>query len=137
MVEENIIGKMCNTVVSFMGYQPDVNEVIKKTIPAILDIVIKEKVDAVLLVPSWPLCSQSVGLIARSLEIEGVRTTLTSWNAKSINSVLPPRATITFLKRGMTLGHPNAVEQQKRILIATLNLLLQNSPLKPVILQEN
>jgi hypothetical protein len=52
MVEENIIGEMCNMVVSFMGYQPDVNEVITKTIPAILDIVIKEKADAVLLVPS-------------------------------------------------------------------------------------
>lgn len=52
MVEENIIGEICDTVISFMGYQPDVNNVITKTIPAILDIVIQEKVDAVLLVPS-------------------------------------------------------------------------------------
>lgn len=52
MVEENIIGEICDTVISFMGYQPDVNNVITKTIPAILDIVKKEKVDAALLVPS-------------------------------------------------------------------------------------
>ena len=52
MVEDKIIGEMCNTVVSFMGYQPDVNKVITKTIPAILNIVIMEKIDAVLLVPS-------------------------------------------------------------------------------------
>ncbi|MEE8478437.1 MAG: hypothetical protein V3S42_00370, partial [Candidatus Neomarinimicrobiota bacterium] len=52
MVEEKVIGEMCDTVISFMGYQPDVNQVITKTIPAVLDIVLKEKVDAVLLVPS-------------------------------------------------------------------------------------
>jgi D-proline reductase (dithiol) PrdB len=52
MVEEKVIGDMCDTVISFMGYQPDVNQVITKTIPAVLDIVLKEKVDAVLLVPS-------------------------------------------------------------------------------------
>jgi hypothetical protein len=52
MVEEKLIGELCNTVVSFMGYQPNVNNVITKTIPAILDIVMQEKVDAVLLVPS-------------------------------------------------------------------------------------
>lgn len=52
MVEEKAIGEMCDTVISFMGYQPDVNQVITKTIPAVLDIVLKEKVDAVLLVPS-------------------------------------------------------------------------------------
>jgi len=52
MVEEKLIGELCNTVISFMGYQPNVNNVITKTIPAILDIVMQEKVDAVLLVPS-------------------------------------------------------------------------------------
>ena len=52
MVEEKIIGEMCETVISFMGYQPDVNKVITEMIPSILGIVEKEKVDAVLLVPS-------------------------------------------------------------------------------------
>lgn len=52
MVTNKSIGELCNTVVSFMGYQPDVNKVISETIPAIWDIVKKEKIDAVLLVPS-------------------------------------------------------------------------------------
>ncbi|MEE8342062.1 MAG: glycine/sarcosine/betaine reductase selenoprotein B family protein [Candidatus Neomarinimicrobiota bacterium] len=52
MVEEKIIGEMCETVISFMGYQPDVNKVITETIPKILRIVEKEQVDTVLLVPS-------------------------------------------------------------------------------------
>lgn len=68
--------------------------------------------------------------------MERVKTTLTSWNSRSIHSVLPPRATLTSLKRGMTLGHPNAQEQQNRILVETLNLLSQDAPLNPVLLQE-
>ncbi|MEE8342061.1 MAG: hypothetical protein V3R52_08200 [Candidatus Neomarinimicrobiota bacterium] len=75
-------------------------------------------------------------MIARSLELKGIRTTLTSWNAKSIYSVLPPRATITALKRGITLGHPNDIDQQRRILLSTLNLLSQDAPLYPVALKE-
>lgn len=52
LVEANIVGGLSDTVISFMGYQPWVGKVIKKTIPAILDIVKAEAVDAVLLVPS-------------------------------------------------------------------------------------
>jgi len=52
LVEEKVIGRLSDTVISFMGYQPFVNKVVKKTIPAILEIVTKEQVDAVLLVPS-------------------------------------------------------------------------------------
>ncbi|MCK4798104.1 MAG: hypothetical protein KAT05_12030 [Spirochaetes bacterium] len=52
MVNENIIGEMSTTVISFMGYQPDVNNTINQTIPEIFAIVIAEKVDTVLLVPS-------------------------------------------------------------------------------------
>lgn len=77
-----------------------------------------------------------MGLIARALEIEGVRTTLTSWNARPILNVLPPRVTLTSLKRGMTLGHPHAGDQQKRILRETLALLEKDAPLEPVILAE-
>jgi hypothetical protein len=75
-------------------------------------------------------------LLARALEIEGIRTTLTSWNKKTINSILPPRATITGLKKGITLGHPGNKEQQRRILVNTLNLLLKDAPLSPVLLIE-
>lgn len=52
LVEERILGSLSETVISFMGYQPWVGRVIKKTIPPILKIVQDEKVDAVLLVPS-------------------------------------------------------------------------------------
>jgi len=52
LVDEKIIGSLSDTVISFMGYQPWVGRVIKKTIASILEIVQQEAVDAVLLVPS-------------------------------------------------------------------------------------
>ena len=77
-----------------------------------------------------------MGLIARALENEGIRTTLTSWNAGIIRGVLPPRATITKLQRGMTLGHPHDQSQQKRVLLETLGLIEQAAPVDLVRLDE-
>ena len=51
MVTAGKIGELAS-VVSFMGYQPDVSQVLDITIPAILEIAKEEKVDAALLVPS-------------------------------------------------------------------------------------
>ncbi len=51
MVTEGRIGTM-TSVVSFMGYQPDVSQLLDETIPAILKIVRDEQADAALLVPS-------------------------------------------------------------------------------------
>jgi len=77
-----------------------------------------------------------VGLIARALEMAGIRTTLTSWSKGTILRTLPPRAVITSLPRGMTLGHPNDEGQQNRILKKTLELLSLDAPLKSIILDE-
>jgi len=51
-VEDGKLGELCDSAVSFMGYQPDVNRVITETIPAILEIAKTEKATSALLVPS-------------------------------------------------------------------------------------
>jgi D-proline reductase (dithiol) PrdB len=51
MVAENRIGSL-TSVVSFMGYQPDISRLLDETIPAILKIIRDEQADAALLVPS-------------------------------------------------------------------------------------
>ncbi|MEM7126543.1 MAG: hypothetical protein AAF702_09470 [Chloroflexota bacterium] len=66
----------------------------------------------------------------------GVATTLTSWNAGRTRLTMPPRATFTRLARGATIGQPNDLEQQRRILDATLVLLAEDAPQKPVVLAE-
>jgi hypothetical protein len=82
------------------------------------------------------MCTQSVGLIARALELAGLATTLTSWNPGITRLTCPPRATFTQLKRGATLGQPHDAAQQRRVLEATLALLRYDAPLEPVYLNE-
>lgn len=77
-----------------------------------------------------------MGLIARALELDGIATTLTSWNAGVTRLTMPPRATLTRLARGATLGRPGDAAQQWRVLAATLELLAQDAPLAPVQLDE-
>jgi len=69
--------------------------------------------------------------------VNGIATTLTTWNAGRTRPTAPPRATFTQLARGATLGQPNNVTQQRRILEATLALLIQDSPLDIVRLNES
>ncbi len=69
--------------------------------------------------------------------MDGIATTLTSWSAAMVRVTAPPRATITRLQRGGTLGRPGDSAQQRRVLEATLDLLRQAAPVVPVQLDEN
>ena len=77
-----------------------------------------------------------MGLIARALELRGVATTIASNNPGRTRITDPPRVTFSRLPRGSTLGAPGDASQQRRILKATLELLAQEAPLKPVYLDE-
>ena len=68
--------------------------------------------------------------------MEGIATTLTSWNAGRTRITMPPRATFSQVNRGSTLGRPHDNAQQRRILDATLALLAQDAPLDPIRLDE-
>ncbi len=78
-----------------------------------------------------------MGLVARALELNGVATTLTSWNPGLTRLTAPPRAIVTRLAKGATLGKANDAAQQRRVLEATLALLAQQAPLKLLKLAES
>lgn len=52
MVSEGIIGELCDSAISFHGYQPDVTRLIDETIPQILQVANDEGAQASLLVPA-------------------------------------------------------------------------------------
>jgi len=52
LVEEGVIGEISPSVISFMGYQPNVIRVLDDMIPLIRDVVKKEQVQGALLVPA-------------------------------------------------------------------------------------
>ncbi len=68
--------------------------------------------------------------------MNGVATTLTTWNAGKARPTAPPRAAFTKLARGASLGQPHNPAQQRRILEATLALLAQDAPLDIIRLNE-
>ena len=78
-----------------------------------------------------------MGLLSRGLELAGVATTQTSWNAGATRLTAPPRATLTRLGRGATIGRPGDVAQQRRVLAATLALLAKDAPVPLVNLDES
>lgn len=78
-----------------------------------------------------------MGLAARALEIEGIATTLTTWNAGVTRLTAPPRGTFTKLARGATVGQPHDTAQQRRVLEATLALLAQDAPVEMLRLDES
>jgi hypothetical protein len=75
-------------------------------------------------------------LVARALELEGIATTLVAWNGGRIRLVAPPRAAITALPRGTAFGLPGDEAGQRYVLEATLALLEEDAPLKPVYLDK-
>lgn len=52
MVADGKIGALTDNMIFFMGYQPDVAQVLDETIPKILEVVNKERADGALLVPA-------------------------------------------------------------------------------------
>jgi hypothetical protein len=67
--------------------------------------------------------------------MNGIATTLTSWSGL-IRRAAPPRATVTRLNRGSTLGQPDDAAQQRRVLGSTLALLAQDAPVPLLRLDE-
>lgn len=69
--------------------------------------------------------------------MNGIATTLTTWNAGITRLTAPPRGTFTKLARGATIGKPHDAAQQRRVLEATLALLALDAPVDMVRLDES
>ncbi|MEM7332382.1 MAG: hypothetical protein AAF490_09835 [Chloroflexota bacterium] len=67
--------------------------------------------------------------------MEGIPTTITSWGGQ-IRLTNAPRATLSQLNRGATLGNPGDAAQQLRVLNATLDLLAKDAPVDIIRLDE-
>jgi hypothetical protein len=52
MVADGVVGEIAPSIVSFMGYQPDVTRVVDETMPAVVAAARAAEADAVLLIPA-------------------------------------------------------------------------------------
>ena len=76
-----------------------------------------------LLVPASTLCHQSIGLVARALELSGVPTMTLAVVKDVVESVRPPRVALHDGELGAVSGLPDFPEHQRRILDEALRLI--------------
>src|SRR5574338_228975 len=67
--KNGIIGQLNPVFWSFSGFIPDAGRLVDDLIPKLVERVQRYEVQAALLVPASILCHQSIGLVARALEL--------------------------------------------------------------------
>ncbi|HXQ72616.1 MAG TPA: glycine/sarcosine/betaine reductase selenoprotein B family protein [Pyrinomonadaceae bacterium] len=118
-----IIGQLNPVFWSFSGSIPDAARIADELVPALLERINRYEVQAALLVPASRLCHQSVGLVARAIELAGVPTMTLAVLRDVAEMVRPPRVALYDGELGCVAGKPNWPEHQRRILDEALRLI--------------
>lgn len=121
--KNGIIGQLNPVFWSFSGFIPDAGRLVDELVPKLVERVRRYEVQAALLVPASVLCHQSIGLVARALELAGVPTMTLAVVKDVVESVRPPRVAFYDGQPGTISGLPNWPEHQRRILDEALRLI--------------
>ncbi len=103
---EGFIGAVADELFSCMGGIYSQRRVREELIPALAEAFHKQKVDAALLVPMCPVCHQTVCMIARHLEAEGIVTMCMASALDIVKAGRPPRISFVDHPLGHTVGKP-------------------------------
>ena len=118
-----IIGQLSPVFWSFNGFIPDAASMIEKLVTPLVERIKRYQVQAALLIPASRLCHQSVSLIARALEFQGIPTMTLAVDKEIVTNVRPPRAAFYEGELGAVAGLPNWPEHQRRVLDEALSLI--------------
>jgi len=121
--QNGIIGQLNPVFWSFCGFIPDAAKIADELAPNLLERVRRYEVQAALLVPASRLCHQSVGLVARALELAGIPTMTLAVVKEVVEWARPPRVALYDGELGSVSGLPNFPEHQRRILDEALRLI--------------
>ena len=121
--QNGIIGQLNPVYWSFSGYIPDAAKLVEELVPKLVERIRRYEVQAALLIPASVLCHQSIGLVARALELEGVPTMTLAVVRDVVESVRPPRVALYNGEPGSVSGLPDFPEHQRRILDEALRLI--------------
>jgi len=109
---EGFIGELADPLWSCMGGIYSQRRVRTNLAPALAHELKNAKVNAALLIPLCPICHQTMALVARHLEDEGVSTICLVSALDVVRSVNPPRAAFLDYPLGHTAGRPNDPAEQ-------------------------
>jgi D-proline reductase (dithiol) PrdB len=121
--KNGIIGQLNPVFWSFCGYIPDATRVVENLAPSLVERTQRYEVQAAILIPASTLCHQSVGLVARALELAGILTITLAVVREVMESVRPPRVALYNGDIGSVSGQPGWPEHQRRILDEALRLI--------------
>ena len=91
--------------------------------PAVLECCREDGADVAILVPVCPVCHQTISLVARHLEANGIPTVVLAAARDIVEHVGLPRVVHTDFPLGNPCGEPHNVQQQTEILELALKLL--------------
>lgn len=118
-----IIGQLNQVFWSLCGFIPDAGRLVEEMVPRLIERVERHEVQAALLIPASRLCHQTISLIARALEQNGIPTMTLAVAQEVVESVRPPRAGVYAGELGSVAGLPNYPEHQRRVLDEALRLI--------------
>ena len=121
--KNGIIGQLNSVFWSFCGYIPNAMGVVDELAQSLVERAQRYEVQAALLIPASTLCHQSVGLVARALELAGIPTMTLAVVKEIVESVRPPRVALYDGEIGSVSGKPGWPEHQRRILDEALRLI--------------
>lgn len=118
--ENNVIGQLNNVWWSVCGHIPNARLAAEELAPKITERVARYEAQAALLIPASRLCHQTLGIVARQLEKNGIPTIMISVDRALTDRVRPPRTAYYAGEFGMVAGKPNWKQFQTRILDESL-----------------
>lgn len=119
--EQNaVIGRLNPVWWSLSSYIPSAALVAREMAPKLAERLHRYAVQAALLIPASRLCHQTLGIIARGIELSGIPTIMLSVDIATSDRVRPPRTAYYTGKLGAVAGEPNWPQHQLRILDETL-----------------
>jgi D-proline reductase (dithiol) PrdB len=121
--KNGIIGQLNPVFWSFCGFITDAMGIANELAPKLVERVRRYEVQAALLIPASTLCHQSIGVVARALEISGVPTMMLAVDKAVVENVRPPRVALYNGETGSVAGKPAWPEHQRRILDEALRLI--------------
>lgn len=114
--DNGVIGGLNNVWWSISSYIPNAERVANEIAPAITERLSRYEIHTALFIPSSRLCHQTLGIIARCVEMAGIPTMLLSVDPKMTDKVRPPRTAYYNGELGSVAGKPNWREYQLRVL---------------------
>ncbi|MDQ2745672.1 MAG: glycine/betaine/sarcosine/D-proline family reductase selenoprotein B [Acidobacteriota bacterium] len=115
-----VIGRLNNVWWSLNGWIPNARAVAEELAPQIAERVARYEVQAALLIPASRLCHQTLGIVARALELANVPTMMLSVDRAATDLVRPPRTAYYTGEFGSVAGKPNWKQYQLRVLDESL-----------------